>query len=490
MKYNIKNKINSDIKNTYIIIGIFKKNIICNENLKNEEKKYIIKKIIKNNFKGNLYSNLIIKNKIFKKNISYIILIGCGEYNKINENYFFKIIKYSYKIIKKKNIKSIIYSLNNIKIKTQYWKIFNIIKILETQNYIFDKFKNKKIKEKKINIFLLINNIKENKISELAIKESLIISYGIKISKDLSNTPPNICNSLYIYKKVKEKIKNKNIEISYLDKKDIKKIGMNAYLSVSKGSKNTPLIIFIKYKINNDKPIILIGKGVTFDTGGISIKSSQNMSNMKYDMCGASSIYGILYIISKLNLNINVTGILACSENMIDKNSTRPGDVVKTLSNKTVEIINTDAEGRLLLCDVLYYVNRLNPKYVIDIATLTGACLISLGPKISALISNNDKLSKILIKSSIKSNDNLWKLPLFKEYNKYLKSNIADFKNCSNIPYAGTITAACFLSKFTKKYKWAHIDIAGTAYNKNGATGIPINLISQFLININKKNNN
>ncbi len=489
MKYNIENKIdNINIKYDCLMMYLFKNKLINNIKLNNKEKKYIYKKIKKNNFIGKLNTYLTIKNKIFNK-INYIIIIGCGKYKKINTEKFIKIIKYSYIFLKKKKFKNILLTLNNLNIKNNYWKIFNIIKNFEKLNYKFDKFKTKKnIKDNKTINFLVQKKNKNNKY-KLYIKNSLIISKGIKISKNLSNTPANVCNSNYIYKKVKKYIKNKNIKISYINKKKIKKLKMNSYLSVNKGSKNKPIIILIKYKINKSKPIILIGKGITFDSGGISIKPSKNMWEMKYDMSGASSIYGIMYIVSKLKFNINITGILACAENMIDKNSTRPGDIIKTYSKKTVEIINTDAEGRLLLCDILSYVNIFNPKYVIDISTLTGSCIIALGNKISGLISNNKKLSKYLLKASKQSKDYLWELPLFKKYKKYLKSNFADIKNCSDYPYAGTIISACFLSYFTKKYKWAHIDIAGTSYNEKGSTGRPINLIIQFLINYNIKNN-
>ncbi len=486
MKYNIENNINNN-KYECLLLNIYQ-NIIDNNNF--FYNKYILKAKKKYNYKGKINENIIINN-INNNNIDNLILIGCGKKEKLNKKIFLNIIKNSFYMIKKNNYKNILIIFNNLNIKNNYWKTFNYINTFEYYNYNFNKFKTKKynLKNNK-NIYFYINKKKENNNINLAINNAKIISLGIKKSRDLCNTPPNICNSKYIYKIIKKNIKNNNnIKISYLNKKKMKEIGMNAYLSVNKSSSNEPLAIIINYNKNNkEKPIILIGKGITFDTGGISIKPSNKMWDMKYDMSGASSVYGILYIISKLKLNINVIGILACAENMIDKNSTRPGDVIKTLSKKTVEIINTDAEGRLILCDILSYINKFNPYYVIDIATLTGACLISLGPKINALLTNNKKLSKKIISASKESMNNIWELPLFNEYNKYLKSNIADIKNCSETPYAGTITAACFLSYFTKKYKWAHIDIAGTAYNKNGSTGQPICIIVQFLINLfNKK---
>ncbi len=487
MKYKIfKKKKNYYKKNECAIINIYE-----NDKIKKNILKYnlILKEIKKYNFKGKINTHLIIKdiNSVKKEDC---ILIGCGKKKKINKNIFLKIIKNSFKIIKKYNYKNIIYFLNKIKIKKKiYWKIFNIIKIFKKKTYLFDKFKNKKNnKYKDIKINFLVKNKREYILTKKAIKKSLIIFKGIKISKNLCNTPPNICNSTYIYKKINNKIRHPKIKISCLDKKKMSSLGMNAYLSVNKGSYNKPLMIQIKYNNNkNMKPIVIIGKGVTFDTGGISLKTSQNMYKMKYDMSGAASIYGIIYIISKLNIKINLIGILACAENMINGNSNKPGDIIKTLSKKNIEIINTDAEGRLILCDVLTYVEKYDPKFVIDIATLTGSCAIALGNKINGLLSNNKKLSSCLIKSSLEIEENIHELPLFSQYKKYLKSNIADIKNCSNTIYGGTIIAACFLSYFTKKYKWAHIDIAGTAYNNNGSTGQPINIIVQFLINYIKK---
>ncbi len=487
MKYKIqKNTKNYFQNNECVIIGIYE-----NKKIKKNILKYnlIIQEIKKYNFNGKINTFLIIKDINTKIKQDYI-LIGCGKKKKINKNKFKKIIKKSFNIIKKLNYQNILYTLNNLNVKNIYWKIFNIIKIFKNKTYFFQKFKKKYLKQyKNIQINFLPNKKKEYFVIKKYIKKSLYILKGIKICKNICNTPPNICNSLYIYKKIKNKFKNCNIKISCLDKKKMFSLGMNAYLSVNKGSYNKPLMIKLKYNNNKNmlKPIVLIGKGITFDCGGISLKTSQNMHHMKYDMSGAASIYGIIYIISKLKLKINVIGILACAENMINGNSTKPGDIITTLSKKTVEIINTDAEGRLILCDVLSYIKKFHPKFVIDIATLTGSCLIALGNKINGLLSNNKQLSNKLIKSSHNSGEYIHQLPLFKKYKKYLKSNIADIKNCTNKLYAGTITAACFLSYFTKKYKWAHIDIAGTAYNSNGATGQPINIIIQFLIEYIKK---
>ena len=230
---------------------------------------------------------------------------------------------------------------------------------------------------------------------------------------------------------------------------------------------------------------MLVGKGITFDTGGISIKPSNGMDEMKYDMCGAASVLGTIKCISELNLKVNVIGIIASAENMPSGSATNPGDVVTTMSGQTVEILNTDAEGRLVLCDALTYAERFKPKYVIDIATLTGAVLVALGKVASGVLSNAKKLTEMLVNSSNISHDYIWELPLWEEFQSELDSNFADIANIGK-RYAGTITAACFLSRFTEKYNWAHLDIAGTAWNEGGqkgGTGRPVSLLSHFIIN-------
>ncbi len=483
MKYkiikNIKNNFN---KYECIIIIINKKYNNKKFFYKNIKKKYYNKyNFVKNKKNINKYFNTKSKQDLY--------LIKLKKNKKINFNNFKKIIINTIKIINNNKYTNIVYIINKLKIKNIYWKIFNIINIIENYKYKFNKFK--KIKKKKNNKIILFNIKKNEKyISKKAIYNSLIISKGIKKTKDLCNMPSNICNSDYILKKSKKEIYGKNIKISFLNKKKMKTLGMNAYLSVNQGSSNKIRMIKIKYNNNiNEKPIVLIGKGITFDSGGISIKSSINMHKMKYDMSGAAVVWGIMYIINKLKLKLNIIGILSCAENMPDSKSVKPGDIIKTLSGKTIEIVNTDAEGRLILCDTLTYIKKYNPQIVISIATLTGTCIISLGKKISALITNNKNLSKKLLIASKKTQDKIWELPLFKKYNKYIISNIADLKNCNENNNADTIIAACFLHNFIKKYKWAHLDIAGTAWNKNKATGRTVYLIIKFLNNYKKKIN-
>ncbi|CAL4043298.1 Cytosol aminopeptidase [Buchnera aphidicola (Anoecia corni)] len=494
MKCFIKDKILNIPNIESIIIGVFQSNKLS----------YFAKKI---DVKSNGYISSLIRSepqlskpgngvflyKIPNINFKKVILVGCGDKDTITYETYIKIIHKSINILKTIVTPTIFFSLLDLNVKSYnlYWKIRIFIDIIYDSFYIFNKYKksNKYFNLKKI-YFTYISK-KEKEIGKKAIKHSIAISIGKSYAKNLANCPPNICNPAYLVtcaKQLKHKYKN-TINVSVLNATKIKNLGMNAYLSVGKGSKNKPYISIIKYKSINDvlnkKPIIFLGKGVTFDSGGISIKSSYAMDEMKYDMCGAAAVYGILLSVAQLNLPINIIGILAGSENMPDGNSFRPGDIIKTMSGKTVEIINTDAEGRLLLCDTLTYLEKYDPEIVIDVATLTGACITALGKNVSGFMTKDKLLSQELITASNQTNDKIWRLPMFDEYYEELKSNIADLRNVGS-GTAGAITAACFLSHFSKKYRWAHLDIAGTAWTsgkEKSATGRPINLLIQFLLN-------
>ncbi|WWO95516.1 MAG: leucyl aminopeptidase [Candidatus Dasytiphilus stammeri] len=422
-----------------------------------------------------------------------ILLIGCGNEHQLNRDHYQTIINNMIKILNETGSKEVLLFLADdldIKYFNTYWKIRQAVETIKNALYVFDKFKSKKQKSKKSCLHKIIFNLLHSEdifVAELGIKHGIAIAEGIKIAKDLSNLPPNICNSSYMDLQAYELFNlYKNIKVSSINENTMRDLGMNAYLAVGEGSKNESIITIIEYVSNLDKkPIILIGKGLTFDAGGLSIKPAQAMEEMKYDMCGAASVYGIMHVVAKLELPLNIIGIIASCENMISEKSFHPGDILTTMSGKTVEVLNTDAEGRLVLCDVLTYVERFNPKVVIDIATLTGACIIALGNEISGLISNHNHLASELLKASELSGDLAWRLPMIKKYQDQLISNSADLTNIGGrSSYAGAITAACFLARFTTKYKWAHLDIAGTAWQSGkGATGRPVSLISQFLLN-------
>ena len=309
----------------------------------------------------------------------------------------------------------------------------------------------------------------------------------MSFARELGNLPGNICTPAYLAAAARKLARRSTkLSVRVLEEKAMERLNMGAFLSVSKGSANPGKLVCLEYKGGKARqaPVALVGKGITFDTGGISIKPSATMDEMKFDMCGAASVLGTLAACVKLRLPLNVVGVLACAENMPGGSASKPGDVVKTMSGQTVEILNTDAEGRLVLCDALTYAARYKPACVIDIATLTGACVVALGQEACGLMSNTQSLADALLKAGAACGDRSWQLPLWDEYQSQLDSNFADIANIGG-RWGGTITAACFLSRFTEKYEWAHLDIAGTAWltgRDKGATGRPVPLLFEFLL--------
>lgn len=321
-----------------------------------------------------------------------------------------------------------------------------------------------------------------------ALERGFATSNGMALAKDLGNLAPNICTPDYLADAALDLEQHyQNLSTNIVDEDEMESLGMGALLAVSRGSRQPGKLIIMNYqgKKRAGSPVVLIGKGVTFDTGGISIKSSEGMDEMKYDMCGAASVFGAMQTVAELQLNVNVIGIVAAAENMPDGNACKPGDVVTSMSGQTIEILNTDAEGRLVLCDALTYAEQFNPAAVIDMATLTGACVVALGKVSSAVMGNSQETIDALLLASEQSGDRCWSLPLWDEYQSQLDSNFADMANIGGRA-AGAITAGCFLSRFAKRFDWAHLDIAGIAWNSGkdkGATGRPVPLIMQYLFN-------
>lgn len=314
------------------------------------------------------------------------------------------------------------------------------------------------------------------------------IGDGSNLAKELGNLPGNICTPSYLAEQaVKLGEKYAKLTTNIVEEKEMERLGMGALLAVSRGSREPAKLITMEYKGAgaNDKPICLVGKGLTFDAGGISIKPGPGMDEMKYDMCGAASVFGAIQAACELNLPLNIVGVVPSSENLPDGIAVKPGDVVTSMAGKTIEILNTDAEGRLILCDALEYSRRFDPKVVIDMATLTGACVIALGHHISGLLGNDDMLVDDLLAAGKSADDEAWRLPMTDDYQQQLKSNFADMANIGGRP-GGTITAACFLARFTEDYRWAHLDIAGTAWKSGaakGSTGRPVPLLVEYLLN-------
>ncbi|MDI3514839.1 MAG: leucyl aminopeptidase [Rhodocyclaceae bacterium] len=370
------------------------------------------------------------------------------------------------------------------------WRLQQAARILADGAYRFDTLKSDKDRKDKKHrgakkLALLVSSEITAEL-DTAVLQGHAIATGMALAKDLGNLPGNICTPTHLAETAESLGKQYKFEVEVLNRADMEKLGMGSFLSVARGSHQPPKFIVMQYKGGKAKakPVVLVGKGITFDTGGISLKPAAEMDEMKYDMCGAASVLGTFKAVAQMGLPINLVGLIPTTENMPGGGATKPGDVVTSMSGQTIEVLNTDAEGRLILCDALTYAERFKPECVIDVATLTGACVVALGKIPSGLLANDDELAAEILRRGTESGDRAWQLPLWDEYQELLKSNFADMGNIGG-RYAGTITAACFLSRFTKAYKWAHLDIAGTAWvsgDAKGATGRPVPLLSSFLI--------
>jgi leucyl aminopeptidase len=418
-----------------------------------------------------------------------VLLVGTGKEAELSDRQFKKVISCVLTNLKGLGGTDAAIALDQLLVKNRdtYGKTRLLAETLADGEYVFDQFKSQKAEARALKkVTLLTNKITVADV-ERAAKHAQAIATGMALTRDLGNMPPNLCHPTYLGEQAKALGKaHKHLKVEVHDEKDIAKLGMGAFLAVGQGSAQPPRLIVMNYQggKKNDQPFVLVGKGITFDTGGISIKPAAGMDEMKFDMCGAASVFGTLRAVLELQLPINLVCVIAAAENMPSGNATRPGDIVTTMSGQTVEILNTDAEGRLVLCDALTYAERFKPKTVIDIATLTGACVVALGGHTSGLLGNNDALINQLLEAGKMADDRAWQLPLFDEYQEQLDSPFADIANIGG-PKGGTITAACFLSRFTKAYEWAHLDIAGTAWTsgkEKGATGRPVPLLTQYLL--------
>jgi len=371
--------------------------------------------------------------------------------------------------------------------RDQTWHATQVARAVGESLYIFDRFKSKKDDKKPAPSKLTLHSdSKAGKAINSALSKGLALARGINLARELGDLPPNICTPTYLAERAQELAKSDTrLTAKVLSEKQMQTLGMGSLLSVTAGTETPAQFIILEYKggTKDSAPVVLVGKGVTFDSGGISLKPGASMDEMKYDMCGAASVLGAITSAIELQLPLNIVGLIPAVENMPSGHATRPGDIVTSLSGQTIEILNTDAEGRLILCDALTYAERYKPRAVVNIATLTGACVVALGHHASGLFSNNDELAEQLLSCGQDSNDRAWRLPLWDEYDQQLKSPFADMANIGG-KGAGSITAACFLARFTKNYPWAHLDIAGTAWNsgaQKGATGRPVSLLVEYL---------
>jgi leucyl aminopeptidase len=423
-----------------------------------------------------------------------ILLVGLGSEESVSEKNFSSAAQAIARVFSNLGANDAVVALPFDKVKGRdiAWAIQNSVLALRESVYRFDAMKSKKEPEQAgVRKVAFATGPADSAAAKAAVAQGIALANGMDLTKDLGNLPGNICTPTYLADTAKKLAKEFTLGVEVLDRKQIEALKMGSFISVTKGTHEPPKFIVLKHLNGKakDAPIVLVGKGITFDTGGISLKPGASMDEMKYDMCGAASVLGTFRAIAELGLKLNVIGVIPSCENMPSGHASKPGDVVTSMSGQTIEILNTDAEGRLILCDALTYVERFKPAAVVDVATLTGACITALGHHNSGLFSRHDDahdaLANELLAAGKATGDTAWRLPIEDAYQEQLKSNFADMANIGGPP-AGSITAACFLERYTKKYTWAHLDIAGTAWKSGaakGATGRPVPLLTTFLIN-------
>jgi len=418
-----------------------------------------------------------------------VLLVNFGV-GKTNETAFRDACRAAALVLRDLGAQQAIVTLTQIAVtgRTHAWNIRQFVGQCREVFYRFEQLKTLK-KSGPIKLTQIVLVPEEARITaalEQTLKEALATADGTDLARTLGNLPGNLCTPTYLAEQARKLAREFKLGIEVLEQRDMEKLGMGALLSVTRGSRQPPKLIVLRYLggAKKQKPLVLVGKGITFDTGGISLKPGGEMDEMKFDMSGAGSVLGTLRALAGMRAPVNVIGVIPTCENMPGGNATRPGDVVTTMSGQTVEILNTDAEGRLILCDALTYAERFEPEVVVDIATLTGACVIALGHVVSGLFANDNALAHALETAGDDAWDRVWRMPLWEDYQAQLHSNFADMANIGGRP-AGSVTAACYLARFTKKMRWAHLDIAGTAWKSGrdkGSTGRPVPLLTRFAL--------
>ncbi len=419
-----------------------------------------------------------------------VLLVGLGEQKEYGETAFRDAIRACAGALKNLGATDAVLAFVNLKVARRAlpWNVRHAVTGIRDAFYRFDALKTQKKAPAAAlrGVTLAVIGAPVTIQAQRALAEAMATAEGCDLARTLGNLPPNICTPAYLAEEAKKLAREFKLGLEILEQRDMEKLGMGALLSVTRGSRQPPKLIVLKYHggTKKQKPIVYVGKGITFDTGGISLKSAPDMDEMKFDMSGAGSVFGTLRALAGMRAPLNAIGLIPTCENMPGGNATRPGDVVTTMSGQTVEILNTDAEGRLVLCDALTYAERFAPDVVVDIATLTGACVIALGHVASGLFSNDAKLAAEIEAAGDDAWDRVWRMPLWEDYQEQLRSNFADMANIGGRP-AGSVTAACYLARFTKNLRWAHLDIAGTAWKsgrEKGSTGRPVPLLTRFAL--------
>ncbi|MCE5180784.1 MAG: leucyl aminopeptidase [Betaproteobacteria bacterium] len=491
MEFSIKSGIPEKQRTACIVIGVFEPRKLspAGESIDQLSGHALSDIIRRGDMDGKSGTTLLLHN-VPNTLCDRVLLVGLGKEREFKDKEYRDAVRAAIKTLSETGSTDASIFLAELPVKRRdtAWKIEQTVVVAMETVYRFDQLKSQPDETRRPlrKIVLNVPHRDELAIGEMAAARGQAIANGMNLAKDLGNLPGNICTPAYLAQQAKDLAKTYKLKLEVLEQKDMEALKMGSLLSVARGSRQPAKLIVLQYQGGNkkQKPLVLVGKGITFDSGGISLKPGAEMDEMKYDMCGAASVLGTFQAVAQLKLPINLVGIIPATENLPDGNASKPGDIVTSMSGQTIEILNTDAEGRLILCDALTYAERFDPEAVVDIATLTGACVIALGGQASGLLSNHDALARELLHAGEHTGDRAWQLPLWDEYQEQLKSNFADMANIGG-RQAGTITAACFLSRFAKKYDWAHLDIAGTAWKsgkEKGATGRPVPLLVHFLI--------
>jgi leucyl aminopeptidase len=491
VEFSIKSGSPEKQRSACVVIGVFepRKLTLPAELLDNAAGNYISDIIRRGDMEGKSGATLLLHN-VPGTLCERVLLVGLGKEKEFREKEYRDAIRCAVKTLNETGAfdGTLFLTETTVKKRSVAWRIRQATIVAQETVYRFDDFKSKKdeVRRPLRKLTFAVERRSELAAAEEAMTQGLAIAAGMALAKNLGNLPGNVCTPAYLGETAKKIAHEYGIDCQVLERADMDALGMHSLLSVAKGSHQPPKLIVLQYKggRSDEKPLVLVGKGITFDSGGISLKPGADMDEMKYDMCGAASVLGTIKAIAQMKLPINLTVIVPASENMPGGAASKPGDIVTSMSGQTIEILNTDAEGRLVLCDALTYAERFEPETVIDVATLTGACVVALGHVATGLFANNDGLARELAHAGDEAHDRAWKMPLWDDYQDLLKSPFADMANIGG-RYAGSISAACFLSRFSKKFEWAHLDIAGTAWKSGadkGATGRPVPLLTHYLL--------
>jgi len=492
MEFTIKSGSPEKQRSACVVVGVFdnRKLSLSAELIDRASNGYISEIIRRGDMEGKLGATLLLHN-VRGTLADRVLLIGLGKERDFRDKEFRAAVRAAVSLLNETGSYEAVVYLTEEKVKRREvaWRVEHAVIVAMEAVYRFEQMKSEPAEVRRPLRKLTLSVPQRSDLSdgEAATARGLAVAHGMDLARDLGNLPGNVCTPRYLADRAVDLGReHPDVKVKILERKEIEELGMGSFLSVTNGSDEPPRFIILEYEQSARKrqPFVLIGKGITFDTGGISLKPAADMDQMKYDMCGAATVLGVFRAIAELKSKINLIGLIPACENMPSGRATKPGDIVKSMSGQTIEVLNTDAEGRLILADALTYAERYEPEAVVDVATLTGAMVVALGHVACGVFSNNDALARALVAAGDDAYDRAWQLPMWDDYQDGLNSNFADFANVAGRA-AGSVVAACFLSRFAKKYDWAHLDIAGIAWKEGkdkGATGRPVPMLATWLL--------